>query len=512
MACLNVFSGSLKNRNLDRNFIMLGKICSGKSTLSNFLVGYKDISLFPTHVLKEAKGKTNRVKNRKIVYSPLDRSEKLTFQITDLPGTNDSKVTDRKLCQFIVQSIKESRAQLSDTFLIVCNIITGKFFADEEMTSILNIAEILADSGYMLFENAILVFTHADLVHEPERTLREKIKTEEWAGIGQLLECIDNRHLFVRSKDLSERNRDCVIKKLFELSKPTLNVAFTGNSAFKCWELRMQLSYTTLIQKDSEKYTLKYFFNPDLKILQRFTRMNYEQRVVDEMKKLSTISKGISVMVILISLEVAFSEDLFDGIIHIPDTYLIQQSDKIICDPLWKFSFILFLAPKDDKIDVERYLNRSSNLKTILLRVNNRFTWVTRDMQPEECHARIIDMVFKVKHQTQGASYIDSNIVIGLNKMIEASIRAKHQNDLVSQGNAIQGENNFEFPKDIPLFIRANTFNWNQDEDEISRLMAYFLVQKVKPEASNTFLEMYPDQSTPLPKTKFMEFCLQYLF
>ena len=234
MACWNVFCGcfrkrhieipiSEQERNLDRKFIMLGKICSGKSTLSNFLVGPRDVSLFPTHMRKEAKGKTNRVKNGKIVHSPLDRSEKLTFQITDLPGTNDSKVTERKLCQFIVQSIKESRAQLSDTFLIVCNIITGKFFADEDMTSILNIAEILAQSGYMLFENAILVFTHADLVDEPERTLREKLKTEEWAGIGKLLERTDNRHLFVRSKDLSERNRDCVIKRLFELSKPTLN-------------------------------------------------------------------------------------------------------------------------------------------------------------------------------------------------------------------------------------------------------------------------------------------------
>ena len=139
---------------------------------SNFLVGPRDKSIFPTHVRKEAKGKTKRANNGKIVHSSLDRSGKLTFQITDRPDTNDSKVSERKLCQFIVQSIKESRAQLSDTFLIVCNIITGKFFADEDMTSILKIAEILAHSGYMLFENAILVFTHADLVDEPERTLR----------------------------------------------------------------------------------------------------------------------------------------------------------------------------------------------------------------------------------------------------------------------------------------------------------------------------------------------------
>ena len=142
----------------------------------------------------------------------------------------------------------------------MCNIITGKFFADEDMTSILNIAEILADSGYMLFANAILVFTHADLVHESERTLREKIKTEEWAGIGQLLERTDNRLLFVRAKELSERNRDNVIKKLLKLSKTTLNVAFTGNSAYKRWELRMQLSYTTMIYRKIVRVHIRILF------------------------------------------------------------------------------------------------------------------------------------------------------------------------------------------------------------------------------------------------------------
>ena len=132
-------------------------------------------------------GKTKHVKNGETVYSPLESREKLIFQVTDLPGSNNENIQDIQLCECIVQCIQESRAQLSDSFLIVWDIITRKWCSDEEMTSILNIAEFLSDSGDTISDEAILVFTHADLVDEPEGTLYEKIYTEEWAGSGNCL-------------------------------------------------------------------------------------------------------------------------------------------------------------------------------------------------------------------------------------------------------------------------------------------------------------------------------------
>ena len=517
MAYWNGFRRSLKKhipileqkRNLDRNFIMLGKVCSGKSALANFLLGARDTSHFKTHVHKEGKGMTKHVKNGQTVYSPLESSEKLTFQITDLPGSNNPNIGDIKLCECIVQSIKESRAQFSDTFLIVCDIITRKFCSNEEMISILNIAGILSHSSYTFLEKAILVFTHADLVDEPESRLYEKIKTEEWAGIGKLLEYIDNRHLFVNSLDISDRNRDTEIRKLFDLSKPTVNVVFTGNNAFESMELGriLQITDSTMVQNDSEKYTLEYFLNPDLKIVQEYNRMNIEQRVEDELKKLSIITKGISVMVILISLEDAFTEEFFNVISKIPDIYSIGQSEKIVDDPLWKLSFVLFLAPADDKSLVEKCLKENSKLKIILSQVNNRFTWVTRDMPPDECHARIIDMVFKVKSHSQGASFINKNIVLKLNKTIDVSIRAKEPNDLGQrflEADAIQGNSLFEQAKENSLCNSANQFTW--DKDEISQLMDYFLVKSTKPEAADANLEMYPDRNTQLLKKKLLVF------
>ena len=341
-----------QKRNLDRNFIMLGKINSGKSTLANFLLGPRDEDYFPTHKRNALGGKTKHVKNGETVYSPLESREKLIFQVTDLPGSNNENIRDIQLCECIVQCIQESRAQLSDSFLIVCNIITAKWCSDEEMITTLNIAEILTHSGYMFFENATLVFTHADLMDEPEKTLHEKLYTEEWAGIGKLLEYIDNRHLFVNSLDLSDRNRDTVIRKLFDLSKPTVNVAFTGNNAFKSSELGriLHLSDSTMVKNVSEKYTLEYFFNPDLNIFHKSNRMNIEQRVEDELKKLYIVSKGITVMVILISLEEPFTKEFFNGIYKIPDTYSIRQSDNIVDDPLWKLSSFSFLLQQMTKV------------------------------------------------------------------------------------------------------------------------------------------------------------------
>ena len=86
------------------------------------------------------------------------------------------------------------------------------------MISILNISEILSHSGYMFFQNAILVFTHADKVDNPKEKLIEILKTDKWAGIGKLLESIENRHLFINSLDQTDKNRNFLIKTLFDLS------------------------------------------------------------------------------------------------------------------------------------------------------------------------------------------------------------------------------------------------------------------------------------------------------
>ena len=507
-------------KDFDRNFIMLGKVNSGKSSLSNLLLSCKDKIHFPTHPQNDAFGLTTKVKFREteidtsIVFEDTyTKSEKLRFQITDLPGTNDFNFEDQRSCKHILQSIRESRAELSDTFLIVCDI-TGKFFSNDEMITILNIAEVLSHSGYMFLQNAVLVFTHADLVPDPIQKLEKMKKTEEWAGIGRLLDSIGNRHLFINSLDITDRNRNKLIKTLFELSKPTLNVAITGNNGFQTSEFSdiFKLHDTAPTQKESEKFTIEYFLNPNMNIFHQLDNLTIDQRLEDELKKLFIISKGISVMVVLISLEDSFTREFYDLINQIPDTFSIQKSENIKTHPLWKYSFVIFLSPADDKSMVERNVKLNPFLKEIVSQVNNRFTWITRDMPTDECYMRLVNMILKVNRDTQGTSLIH-NIVSKISDDIKSS-RSRKQlqrvNESDVQRNKIQKNIPcFEHERNSSSWIRANTFNWNKDE--ISHLMAYFLVKKVKQEAADTFLEKYPNSNNPVPKEEFKKFCLKYL-
>ena len=516
-------------RSFDRNFVMWGKVNSGKSTLSNLLMGSKDKIHFPVHLKQDAMGKSKKVKMRdteiesSIVFK--DTCEKLIFQITDLPGTNDPAFTDDEQCDNVLKSIKQSRSEISDTFLIVCNI-SGKFFSNEEMISILNIAEVLSHSGYMFFQNAILVFTHADEYDIPEEWLNVMLKTESWASVRTLLESIENRHLFINSLDRSEKNRNSLIKTLFELSKPTLNVAITGNNGFESSELRdiLKLHGNTMIQKESRKFNIEYFFNPNQDIFHQFHKLTIKQRPEDELKEMFIISKGISVMVVLISLVDAFTGEFYSLINEIPDTFSIQNSENIKDDPLWKYSFILFLSTTDDKDLVEKNVKRNSLLNKIVSRVENRFTWVTVDTNADECHKRLVNMVLKVNHDTLGTSFISKTIVSKISEDIKSSQCAKklervNEND--SQRNRIQ--------RNIPRFkdqtsssskISANSFNWNKDEisrstkkniprfEHTSNFKSY-----VRSETAGTFSEaeiyIYPDE--PFPTEGYKDFLGTFL-
>ena len=225
-----------------------------------------------------------------------------------------------------------------------------------------------------------------------------------------------------------------------------------------------------------------------------------EQRLEDELKKLFIISEGISVMVVLISLEEAFTEEFYSLIHPIQDTLSIKSSEKID-DLLWKYSFIVFLSPVDDKNLIMQDIRFISRLVEIVSRVNNRFTCVTREMQPDECYRRLINMVLKVSQDSQGTSLINGTIASEIISKIKASSSVI---DPRTQKNIPYFETNQE-----GLWIGANSFYWNKEN--ISNLLAYFIIKKEKPEAAATFLEMYPDSENSISKEAFKKFCLEHL-
>ena len=59
------------------------------------------------------------------------------------------------------------------------------------------------------------------------------------------------------------------------------------------------------------------------------------------------------------------------------------------------------------------------------------------------------------------------------------------------------------------LWIGADCFYWNKED--VSNLLAYFIIKKEKPEAAATFLEIYPDSEKYISKEDFKKICLEHL-
>ena len=100
-----------------------------------------------------------------------------------------------------------------------------------------------------------------------------------------------------------------------------------------------------------------------------------------------------------------------------------------------------------------------------------------------------------------------------ISSIIDASSSTK---DLQRANENVSGRSVIQ--KNIPCFeekgsttswIRANTFDWNKEE--ISHILAFFLVKNVKAEAIDEFLAMYPNTDEPIHKEDFKNFCLQHL-
>ena len=114
---------------------------------------------------------------------------------------------------------------------------------------------------------------------------------------------VDQRYIFINGVNQSEVNRSNILKKLFQLTRPNLGVYVNGNNGFEGRELKRLLgaeaddeSFTI----SSLKYDVAYHFNPDLNLFRKYDTINLETSIRNILNKLSGISKGVSVMVLLI--------------------------------------------------------------------------------------------------------------------------------------------------------------------------------------------------------------------
>ena len=184
-----------------RNLVLLGRVDSGKSVLTDLISG-------------RGAGGNDRCREVDIQLNP------------DEPGILvrlfEPAVVDRnKVCLDTV------REQTADTcFVVVVDITKGVEFANE-LVGLKELSEYLSDLSYSLFGNSMIVFTHIDEL--PAEVNRDRLVEGEFQEILSLL---DNRCMFLNCADGSQESRGRTLEQILQLSKPTLRIVWYGNTQF----------------------------------------------------------------------------------------------------------------------------------------------------------------------------------------------------------------------------------------------------------------------------------------
>lgn len=506
-------------RNFDRTFILFGKVNCGKSTLGNLLMGNRDHAYFETHPFLQPSGLTKVVKSGEteieasIVYGEeCQSSDFLKIQILDQPGSNDGDFNSENYGDFLMKCIAEARSEMVATFLILIDL-TSRYFSMMEILTFLNISQILSNSCYSFFPNAIIIFTHEDLLVEnsdesPEQILRQKLEQEAYASIQELVNLVDQRYIFVNGVNKSEINRNNILKKLFQLTRPNLDVYVNGNNGFEGKELKKLFgadSNTTSFKKNSLKYDIEYHFNPDLNLFRKYDTLNLEANIGNILDKLSGISKGISVMVLLISLEETYNEEIHSLLLNLPNTYNLGEGAR---KDFWDYSCIVFKSAVDKEDVVFSSVQGNRLLREMVWKVKYRYTWVTKNTSPLVSSERVLELARKVKFDSKGKVYTDSVVLAEINKIIQESVELKNSE---TRDHITLGIKNLDLVRvGLPFFktkekrsVSINDFFWSRKS--ISTQVGYFILKNINPEIADRFKGEYSTET--IDTEQYLNFC-----
>lgn len=247
---------------LDRTFIVLGGAHYGKSAVCNMLYGQGQIPLSIRTKFKCNTGSNPTITMTKCVQREVSYIEEgnitlrndqiknyLYFDIYDHCGIGDPLHCVEVLANHLIESYSKSQTSGSIVFLIVVSLIGCDFYEEylAEMNLIINLIE--ERKACKVLDKAIIVFTHKDVYMNRLNIYKEQqledafiadIQTPKWAELKDLLNQLENRKIFLNATDYSERNT--FVGKVFNMSKPTLNILLYGNILFPATYFRSRIS------------------------------------------------------------------------------------------------------------------------------------------------------------------------------------------------------------------------------------------------------------------------------
>ena len=183
------------------------------------------------------------------------------------------------------------------------------------------------------------MFTHADKVvrdvnnrAELMQVVRRKIQElKGWEELGEILQAVNERCIFVNGTSRDENYRIQIIKELFELSKSTLTIRFHANNDFTSRYLQGKLSVRGGGIVQEEFYNLDFQFHPDLNIFWRdeYKGENLESQINNAIQTVISLGEGVSAMLVLISLVDPFSTPMEELILNLPGCYIPEDDSAV---------------------------------------------------------------------------------------------------------------------------------------------------------------------------------------
>ena len=412
----------------DRVFVMLGRVGAGKTSLANLLLGERKFLVMeykcPYSVTTGLQSGYTELPcdTVKRINVPTDKIIKI--KVTDQPGMGDVRYKFEEHSESLIKCLRDLNVKTFPTYLIVINPELDRVSEDRFLV-LTQLSELLMKSSYNLFSNAIVVFTHADKIgydiNDKEKLMQ--IKANGWHELPDLLEIVNDRYIFVNTRNTSSENRNRILGRLFELSKPTLHIRFHGNNDFPSQFLKQKLAIPGDVLLEEPLYKLNLQFHPDLNVSHMDEVREQGIQLEKAIESMVALGEGVSAMVVLISLEQLFSNEMQSLILELPNCYIPEDErlyQRVIQD-WWKYVFIVFKVHDATTVHREIYQSLKYNpaIKDLLKKAGNKWTWISQNTPMSVCRERLIETCLSVRKDHGGKVFIKDTVIRELKANVE---------------------------------------------------------------------------------------------